>query len=253
MTSLPFTPSASPTEDLSLTLSSFTDGEEPSIQEPAATSFVPRTPTTPAAKLSASSLSVSGEMPRQYNIGFASVDLSPQTSLKTGETTPRVAPGRSTQTVAVSKEVKERSTQRRQRELSQEERELFQAVLNDDAQLIDRLLDAGVSPNATSRGGWTPLMWATIDGRVAIAQKLLQHGASVNVKNNRGMTPLMYAAWNGQGDLARLFIEHGARIHDRDSNGATALYYAQDPLAKFTRREERPDIVNLLIAGGAQK
>jgi ankyrin repeat protein len=193
-------------------------------------------------------------MPRQYNIGFASVDLSAKAFPKSGETAPRAVHGQGgAQTAAISKRAKEQTTQRRQRELSHEERELFQAVLNDDAQLIDRLLDAGVSPNATSRGGWTPLMWATIDGRVAIAQKLLQHGASVNVKNNRGMTPLMYAAWNGQGDLARLFIEHGARIHDRDSNGATALYYAQDPLAKFTRREERPDIVNLLIAGGAKK
>jgi ankyrin repeat protein len=141
----------------------------------------------------------------------------------------------------------------RSRPLSDDEQTLFQAVIAGDNQKVAHLLDAGVSPNVKSSGGWTPLMWAVIDGRLALIQTLLDKDAAVNVKNNRGMTPLMYAAWNGRTDILQLFLDKGANVHARDIHGATALHYARDPIAKFTRREERPRLERILAQAAAQK
>jgi general secretion pathway protein A len=247
------TQSTAPKEDFPTTPPSPIAKEEALHQEQAVTSSGIQTPGTPAPTEPKPSVSPTPDATLPvYSVGYASVAPTSTTILNRREAAPQVTPERSARAVAVAKRAKGQPTQRR-RELSNDEKELFQAVFDDDANMVDRLLDAGVSPNATSRGGWTPLMWATIDGRLAVARKLLNHGASVNVKNNRGMTPLMYAAWNGHGALLRLFLEHGARIQDRDRNGATALHYAQDPWAKFTRKEERLVIVELLTTVSARK
>lgn len=172
---------------------------------------------------------------------------------KTDRSTPQksLVPGKRAFSVA-QVEGKPRN-QKGRHDLSEKEKELFRAVANGDSQMAARLLDAGVSPNATSGAGWTPLMWAAIDGRFAIAQRLLSSHALVDAKNNHGMTPLMYAAWNGHSALLRLLLEHGAQVHIRDSNGATALDYAENYWARFTRREERPVIVKLLTQVSAKK
>jgi general secretion pathway protein A len=248
------TQSASPQDDFSPALPSPIVKEEAPAQDQATAVSVLQTPETPEPKIPSPSVaSIPEGMLQQYNVGYASVAPSSQALLKPRGTAPRAARERGEQVAAIANKAKEQPTERRRHELSQEEKALFQAVFNDDAEMVDRLLEAEVSPNATSSGGWTPLMWATIDGRLTVAQKLLHHGASVNVKNNRGMTPLMYAAWNGHVALLRLFLEHGAHPQDRDRNGVTALHYAQDPWAKFTRKEERPAIVELLTTVSARK
>jgi ankyrin repeat protein len=62
----------------------------------------------------------------------------------------------------------------------------------------------------------------------------------------------MYAAWNGYADILQVFLDKGADAHARDRNGATALYYAKDPIAKFTRKEERLRIEQMLTDARAK-
>jgi len=57
---------------------------------------------------------------------------------------------------------------------------------------VDRLLRAGVSPNAASFGV-TPLVAAAEHGHVEVIQRLIAAGANVNFRDKWGMTALDYA------------------------------------------------------------
>src|SRR5262249_39699936 len=59
------------------------------------------------------------------------------------------------------------------------------------AAIIERLLKAGVNPNATSEEGQTALLTAALSGKVDALKLLLSHGAQINVAEPvRSQTPL---------------------------------------------------------------
>ena len=138
-------------------------------------------------------------------------------------------------------------------------RDLIMAVHRYDVNAVDRLLQSGADPDGTDREGYTPLMYASWDGSVAIAYMLIQAGADVNKKSRygdtallmltadlyygepalvkmlldkgantnevdrKGLTPLMYAAMNGHVDTVRQLLKHGALPETKNKDGKTAL------------------------------
>jgi ankyrin repeat protein len=63
------------------------------------------------------------------------------------------------------------------------------AVVQQNAQIVKDLLEAGADPNATGEDNQTPLHHAVRRNSVQIIQLLLDHGASTSVVDIYGRTP----------------------------------------------------------------
>jgi ankyrin repeat protein len=77
-------------------------------------------------------------------------------------------------------------------------------------------------------GGFTPLLFAARDGRVAAARVLLEHGADINVVDPDRHTALILALINGHFDVAGVLIDKGIDVNMEDKVGRTALMAAVD-------------------------
>ncbi len=70
---------------------------------------------------------------------------------------------------------------------------LIDAILKEDIERIERLLEAGASPNKNTKDGKSPLHYAVRLGNTAIADMLLEHGAALNPRDKALQTPLFEA------------------------------------------------------------
>jgi quinoprotein dehydrogenase-associated probable ABC transporter substrate-binding protein len=90
------------------------------------------------------------------------------------------------------------------------------------------ILEAGADVNApVAKGGYTPLMLASISGSKELAASLIEHGARVNATNPGGVTALMIAAAGNRSNIAALLLKSGADANARSEDGRTALSIAQ--------------------------
>jgi ankyrin repeat protein len=141
---------------------------------------------------------------------------------------------------------------------------LMIAVREDHVAAVEALLAAGASPNVQTRkgptpafvppckgtgcgsegvginrgglpdrgrraevkGGFTPLLYAARDGRVAIARRLIDAGADLELPEANGIRPMLMAALNNKMDVARLLIAKGANVNADDFWGRTPLWAA---------------------------
>ncbi len=102
------------------------------------------------------------------------------------------------------------------------------AAQNAKIKAAETLVAAGADVNMkVAKGGYTPLMLATISGSAELAAMLIEHGAAVNATNPGGVTALMIAAATNHAGVARLLLEHGADVGARSEDGRTALSIAQ--------------------------
>ncbi|RYP19648.1 hypothetical protein DL765_003241 [Monosporascus sp. GIB2] len=82
--------------------------------------------------------------------------------------------------------------------------------------------------NAKDKDGWTPLLWAAMEGYEAIAKLLLDTGkVDPDVKAKDGGTPLLLAAVKGHETIAKLLLDTGKIDPDiKDNSGRTPLSWA---------------------------
>lgn len=71
------------------------------------------------------------------------------------------------------------------------------------------LLEHGARPDTIAFGGRTPLVQASIEGKVQVVRALLSHGAGVNVRATSGQTPLFYAREHKHAEVAALLEQAG--------------------------------------------
>ncbi|MSO21362.1 MAG: ankyrin repeat domain-containing protein [Acidobacteria bacterium] len=122
---------------------------------------------------------------------------------------------------------------------------------------------SGTHPDPySSKGGFTPLMFAAQQGNLRTSELLVKAGADVNASAPDG-TPLIIATASGHDEVARFLIEHGARPNEVDSYGVSALHYAiwegflsigdGRPLPTDVTwfRPNLPGVVQALLAHGA--
>ncbi|HBB35293.1 MAG TPA: hypothetical protein DDZ80_27815 [Cyanobacteria bacterium UBA8803] len=107
---------------------------------------------------------------------------------------------------------------------------LFQAIENQDLNLIASLLSNGTNPNILypEFPGWTPLDHAIEQledgGSIEAIILLLRHGASVNIWDaNHDATPLLMALFRGQIEAVRLLLAVGADPNVVGSEGDSPL------------------------------
>jgi hypothetical protein len=128
--------------------------------------------------------------------------------------------------------------------------DLHQAVLDDDIQLVTRLLNKGVTIDiigSRKYGYGSALHLAVREGHVDIAQVLIDRGAEVDVLDPDDLTPLHNAAWNGNLDMAKLLLDAGANLHASTYDGDTPLSLAKqnnrNEVAAFFEARLRPSII----------
>ncbi|RKO83628.1 ankyrin repeat-containing domain protein [Blyttiomyces helicus] len=96
-------------------------------------------------------------------------------------------------------------------------------------EIVNKLLRAGASANATTRSGKTPLSLACSTINLATATALLAFDpTTVDSADSGGSTPLMWAVENAgttqKGvDLVTLLLSHGAAVDREDATRKTAL------------------------------
>jgi ankyrin repeat protein len=118
---------------------------------------------------------------------------------------------------------------------AEDESPLMFAALNGHLALAQKLINKEADVNKT---GWTPLHYAATKGHVEIMRLLLEHNAFVDAESPNGTTPLMMAAQYGTGAAVKLLLDEGAQATQKNQQGLTALDFAQ--------RASRPDAIKLL-------
>jgi ankyrin repeat protein len=98
------------------------------------------------------------------------------------------------------------------------------------AEIVRRLLDAGVDVNRRYRNNLTALMWAAsyddgvgIRAAESVIGLLLEAGAEVDAADDRGRTALMMAAKLDHAEVVEMLIRSGADRNLSDKAGKTVF------------------------------
>lgn len=120
--------------------------------------------------------------------------------------------------------------------------DFFIAIRNDNAGVINNLLDRGFDPNARDEKGQPGLTLAMRERSLKVAQALLARPATdVDALNQAGESPLMMAALKGDVTGMELLIARGAKL-EQPGGWSPLLYAATGP---------EPKAVQLLLDRGA--
>jgi hypothetical protein len=103
---------------------------------------------------------------------------------------------------------------------------LHRAVLDGDAKLAGRLIDAGAKIDVVMPNGVTPLMVAAHVKNADLAELLLSAGADPRIATPRGSTALHYAAVSGSEPIAQLLLERDIEVDAQKPGGTTPLILA---------------------------
>lgn len=99
---------------------------------------------------------------------------------------------------------------------------LEKAVLQDDDDLVEKLLSAGANPNLISKG--YPIYFVAVKkGSIEILERLIRVGIDVNAKDKWGDTALIWAARAGDEGIVSLLLDQGADVAIRNYQGRSAL------------------------------
>ncbi len=87
---------------------------------------------------------------------------------------------------------------------------LHYAAESDSSELVDYLINRGISPNKFDVFGLTPLHLAAWHGNLRVVRTLVQKGLDINARTKDGKTPLSLAAEAKKNDVAEYLRSAGA-------------------------------------------
>jgi ankyrin repeat protein len=122
---------------------------------------------------------------------------------------------------------------------------LIAAIVNNQYEELDKLLQTDVDINEKNALGETPLSWAACVGNLTCISKLLDLGADVGATTLKRETALHFAAQFGQAEAVLLLLDRGADVQAADSREKTVLH------AAIEDGEDNYEVVSLLIERGA--
>uniref|UniRef100_A0A336KRN3 Protein phosphatase 1 regulatory subunit 16A n=1 Tax=Culicoides sonorensis TaxID=179676 RepID=A0A336KRN3_CULSO len=96
---------------------------------------------------------------------------------------------------------------------------LLEAAARNDIAEVARLLQKGVTPDATNMDGLTALHQCCIDDNAEMLKLLLDYGANVNAQDSERWTPLHAAATCGHLNLVKILISRGANLLAVNADG----------------------------------
>src|SRR4051812_10037107 len=109
-------------------------------------------------------------------------------------------------------------------QLGAQQKNLFEAVRNNNLKEVRVLLNDGVNPNAYDDDSDNVLINAAIYASADCMKLLLQHKADPSLKNKYGQTPLMLCTH--ELDKMKLLLHYGADINAKSNSENTALFIA---------------------------
>ncbi|MBM7703435.1 ankyrin repeat domain-containing protein [Priestia iocasae] len=119
-----------------------------------------------------------------------------------------------------------------------------QAIITDDIDELQRLIEEGYAVDDIDDQGYTSLHWAAKSDNIEAAALLLNEGVNVDIEDgDMFITPLMSAAELGNSKMMSFLIEQGADVEYEDSDGYTALTHAV--------YSDNVEAVRVLIEAGA--
>lgn len=92
--------------------------------------------------------------------------------------------------------------------------DLFFAVLNDDIESVNQLLELGIDPETQDKEWDTPLHIAVQLGNINIAESLLKAGASIHKENKKKETPLLIAENSDDVGIMNLLLKYDHQVND---------------------------------------
>ena len=119
---------------------------------------------------------------------------------------------------------------------------LFNAITNNQIDLVKFLLMHGVDPNAKDTTGFAPLHQASFDNRPRIVEILLKNNADINSTNNKLQTPLHLAAEHECLDALKVLVKYNPQL-TKDINDETPV----DVANKKNQSEAMKEIMKGLI------
>ena len=103
---------------------------------------------------------------------------------------------------------------------------LMNAIIAQESELAQILIDLGADINTKDNEGWTPLMYAIMYNDPITAKALINAGANIDAKNNEGFTPLMYCIKYADNitidiktEIAKSLIAAGADVYAKNNDG----------------------------------
>lgn len=147
--------------------------------------------------------------------------------------------------------------------------QLHDAVRKGDLALTRSLLDKGANVNAKGLYDQTPIFFAADRGYLEVTRLLVERGAKLDAKDSfYGMTPLVRAASKNRKEIVLLLLDKGApgagqllfQAVASDDKDSVQLLIDSKKLTpkdlsnalKFAEANKKPEIVEVLKAGGAQ-
>lgn len=98
---------------------------------------------------------------------------------------------------------------------------LHQAIIQDNRELVFKLLKAGANKDKPRVDLNTPLHLAVAYNQIEVVRFLLDAGCGINPANNEGVTPLHYA--EDKPEIFRLLMNYGADPTIQDTNGKAPI------------------------------
>lgn len=122
----------------------------------------------------------------------------------------------------------------------------FDAIKENDLELITSYLHSGYDVNRKNQEGCPALVWAAQNGQAAVVKLLIEAKAEVNATFDKSiygdrMTALMAAG--DDAEITKVLLDSGADVHLKDDKGKTALIWAVI--------KNNLEVIKLLIAGHA--
>jgi len=93
-------------------------------------------------------------------------------------------------------------------------------------EVVQQLLDAGISANAKDEQSRSAVALAAINGHSAVIRILLSAGANLNQPDREGNSAVVHAIHSAQMDCASTLITGGANVDVRDNGGLSAVMLA---------------------------
>lgn len=100
--------------------------------------------------------------------------------------------------------------------------------IKDDMAFAQELIKLGASPDVIDKNGYTPLMYAVIRQDNEFLDLLLDKKSYLNELDKKGRTAIMYAAIKNNIYAAKKLVEHKADIYKSKDGKWTAYQYAKE-------------------------
>lgn len=101
----------------------------------------------------------------------------------------------------------------------------YEKVAGLELEQVMTLVEKGFNVNAVDEFGFTPIMWAIINGDTKIAKFLFRHGAKFNKKIPFGKSPLYLAVCKDRKEILNFLIKKGKNL-DKQVEGLSPLMLA---------------------------